>query len=180
MLTTPDSTTPHTLPRRSHAPRPALHGRSSPSRPIPSSKRDRPSASETWRQSPQSNLRCRRRGVVRWTGRMYLRVTSTSPPACVKHRRAPRPVEARRLYRGRPRQADLRHSSHSCPPRSVSHATGDAARSRAVELPDSTRSACRTLRNQGDNPSLARCESLVLTVLTIVVRRNPTQIRYTM
>ena len=27
-------------------------------------------------------------------------------------------------------------------------------------------SACRTLRNQGDNPSLARCESLVLTVLT--------------
>ena len=58
------------------------------------------SASESWRQSPQSNLRCRRRGVVRWTGRMYLRVTSTSPPACVKHRRAPRPVEARRLYRG--------------------------------------------------------------------------------
>ena len=56
--------------------------------------------SESWRQSPQSNLRCRRRGVVRWTGRMYLRVTSTSPPACVKHRRAPRPVEARRLYRG--------------------------------------------------------------------------------
>ena len=91
---------------------------------------------------------------------------------------APRPVEARRLYRGRPHKADLRHSSHSCPPRSVSHATGDAARSRAVELPDSTRSACRTLRNQGDNPSLARCESLVLTVLTIVVRRNPTQIRY--
>ena len=31
---------------------------------------------------------------------MYLRVTSTSAPACVKHRRAPRPVEARRLYRG--------------------------------------------------------------------------------
>ena len=28
------------------------------------SERDRPSASETWRQSPQSNLRCRRRGVV--------------------------------------------------------------------------------------------------------------------
>ena len=56
--------------------------------------------SESWRQSPQSNLRCRRRGVVRWTGRMYLRVTSTSAPACVKHRRAPRPVEARRLYRG--------------------------------------------------------------------------------
>ena len=26
--------------------------------------------------------------------------TSTSLPACVKHRRAPRPVEARRLYRG--------------------------------------------------------------------------------
>ena len=58
--------------------------------------------SESWRQSPQSNLRCRRRGVVRWTGRMYLRVTSTSAPACVKHRRAPRPVEARRLYSGRP------------------------------------------------------------------------------
>ena len=27
-----------------------------------------PSASETWRQSPRSNLRCRRRGVVMWTG----------------------------------------------------------------------------------------------------------------
>ena len=26
------------------------------------------SASETWRQSPRSNLRCRRRGVVRWSG----------------------------------------------------------------------------------------------------------------
>ena len=59
------------------------------------------SASETWRQSPQSNLRCRRRGVVRWSG-MSGRVTSTSTPACVKHRRAPRPVEARRLYSGRP------------------------------------------------------------------------------
>ena len=35
---------------------------------------------------------------------------------------------------------------------------GEVAKSRAVELPDSTRSACRTLRNQGDNPSLARCE----------------------
>ena len=52
------------------------------------------------------------------------------------------------------------------PPGSVLHATGDAARSRVVEIPDSTRSACRTLRNQRDNPSLARCESLVLTVLT--------------
>ena len=30
----------------------------------------------------------------------------------------------------------------------------------------STGSACRTLRNQGDNPSLARCEFIVLTVLT--------------
>ena len=65
--------------------------------------------------------------------------------------------------------ADLRHSSHSCPPRSVLHATGDAARSRTVELPNSTRSACRTLRNQGDNPSLARCEFIVLTVLTYLL-----------
>ena len=42
------------------------------------------------------------------------RATSTSAPACVKHRRAPRPVEARRLYRGRPHKADRRHSSPSC------------------------------------------------------------------
>ena len=48
-----------------------------------------------------------------WAG-MSVCATSTSPPACVKHRRAPRPVEARRLYRGRPRPADLQHSSHCC------------------------------------------------------------------
>ena len=40
--------------------------------------------------------------------------TSTSTPACVKHRRAPRPVEARRLCRGRPHKADRQHSSPSC------------------------------------------------------------------
>ena len=68
---------------------------------------------------------------------------------------------------GWPHKADRRRSSHSCPPRSVLHATGDAARSRTGGIPDSTRSAWRTLRNQGDNPSLARCESLVLTVLTV-------------
>ena len=44
---------------------------------------------------------------------------------------------------------------------------GEVAKSRAVELPDSTRSACRTLRNQGDNPSRARCEFIVLQVLLL-------------
>ena len=42
------------------------------------------------------------------------------------------------------------------------------AGSDSVGLPDSTRSACRTLRNQGDNPSLARCEFIVLQVLQAV------------
>ena len=116
--------------------------------------RARPSASETWRQSPRSNLRCRRRGVVMWTGRMYLRATSTSAPACVKHRRAPRPVEARRLFTaGGPERPNRRLSSKLSPlvgpgriPSGPTHSTG---------------SACRTLRNQGDNPSLARCEFIV-------------------
>ena len=41
------------------------------------------------------------------------------------------------------------------------------AGSDSIGLPDSTRSACRTLRNQGDNPSLARCEFIVLQVLQV-------------
>ena len=50
-------------------------------------------------------------------------------------------------HRGRRLPAQLIAARDARELGSVSHATGDAARSRAVELPNPTRSACRTLRN---------------------------------
>ena len=60
------------------------------------SERVRDVAAEPAEQSALPSPRGRKAG---W---LSVCVTSTSAPACVKHRRAPRPVEARRLYSGRP------------------------------------------------------------------------------
>ena len=62
-------------------------------------------------------------------------------------------------HRGRRLPAQLIAARDARELGSVSHATGDAARSRAVELPNSTRSACRRFGIRGTIP-LSRDASL--------------------